>query len=103
MALNTHFCILTPDGAITPDTFVIADKQPEIILNGCLLVVHQPSGRQFTVHRSRLIPINDPASVSAENKRHICSKYGKVEGIVLDKVTCPHHSGVDCGLLETRG
>jgi len=99
---NVHFCILAPDGKLTLDTFVIADKQPENILEGCLLVVHQASGVQLTVHRTRLIPINAPNFAHLPRKHGVCSKCGKVEGIVLDKVTCPHHGGVNCGLLEAK-
>jgi hypothetical protein len=102
MKENTHFCILTPEGAITPDTFLIADRQPMNIMEGCLLVVHERTGRQMTVHGSRLIPVNDPTIASYEQKHLLCPKCGKVDGVMLDKVACPHHGGANCGLLASK-
>jgi hypothetical protein len=96
-----HFCLLTPDGAITPDTFRIAERQPTTILEGCVLVVHEASGRQMTVHRTRLIPISESQGGAYRPAHNACPKCGKVEGIVLDNVVCPHHGGANCGLLET--
>jgi hypothetical protein len=96
------FYILTPDGTIPPDTFVLVDQQPLTLMEGCLLVVHQPSGRQLTVHQTRLIPINDPIVKSLKHKHSVCPKCGKVEGIVLDNVHCPNHFGMHCGLLEAK-
>jgi hypothetical protein len=100
MTEKTRFHILTPEGAIPPDTFILADEQPKNILEGCLLVIHEATRRQLTVHRTRLIPVNDPAVASLKHKHSICSKCGKVEGIVLDNVPCPNHHGINCGLLE---
>ncbi len=102
MKEKIHFCLLTPEGTITPDTFIIADKQPRTILEGCLLIVHEASGRQMTVHRTRLIPIDTAESALFKPCAHACPKCGKVEGIVLDNVICPHHGGGNCGLLEIK-
>jgi hypothetical protein len=102
MTENTHYCVLTPEGAITADTFLIADKQPIDILEGCLLVVHQPSGKQLTVHRTRLIPLTNQNAAYSEHKLNVCHKCGKVEGVVLERVICPHHGGTDCGLLAPK-
>jgi hypothetical protein len=99
---TNHFHILTPEGTITWDTFVMADQQPETIMEDCLLVVHPPSGRQFTVHRTRLISATDPLVDSLEKKHAVCQKCGKVEGIALDRVTCPYQGGADCGLLGAK-
>ena len=96
------FYILTPEGVIPAETFVLADQQPKTILKDCLLVVHQASGRVLTIHRTRLIPINDPAIKFLMHKHSVCIKCGKVEGIVLDEVSRPNDSGHKCGLLETK-
>ncbi len=102
MSEKAQFHVLTPAGVVPPDIFVLANEQPKTILEGCVLVVHQASGRQLTVHGTRLIPINDPAITSLRQKHSVCLKCGKVEGIVLDKVACPHHGGANCGLLEPK-
>jgi hypothetical protein len=102
MTEKAHFRILTPEGVIPPDTFVVADEQPKNILADCLLVVHQASGRQLTVHRTRLIPVDDQAVASMKHNHSVCMKCGKVEGIVLDKVPCPNHFGTHCGLVEIK-
>jgi hypothetical protein len=102
MTEKAGFYILTPEGVIPPDTFVLVNHQPIKILEGCLLVIHEASGRQMTIHRTRLIPINDPAVASLKHKHSVCPKCGKVEGIVLDNVPCPNHHGINCGLIEAK-
>jgi len=100
MTEKARFHILTPEGVIPPDTFVLADEQSTNVLEECRLVLHEPSGRLLTVHRTRLIPVSDPAIKSIKHKRSVCLKCGHVEGVVLDMVHCPNHHGKNCGLLE---
>ena len=102
MTEKTRFHILTPEGTIPPDTFVLADEQPKKILDGCLLVIHEATLRQLSIHRTRLIPVNDPAVASLKHHHSACTKCGKVEGIVFDNVSCPHHFGINCGLMEIK-
>jgi hypothetical protein len=102
MTEQARFHILTPEGVVPLDTFVLADEQPVNVLDGCLLVVHEPSGRLLTVHRTRLIPVNEPDIKFMHFKHSACPKCGHVEGIMLDKVHCPNHHGVNCGLLEIK-
>ena len=87
---------------VPPDTFVLADQQPQRILEGCVLIVHEASHRQLTIHRTRLIPINDPALASLKHQHSVCPTCGKVAGVALDNVPCPNHYGVKCGLLEAK-
>jgi hypothetical protein len=102
MTEKPKFYILTPEGVVPPDTFVLAEVQPPKILEGCMLVVHEATHRQLTIHRTRLIPINDPAVASLKHKHSVCTKCGHVQGIVLDKVPCPNHHGINCGLIEAH-
>jgi len=103
MVEKARFCILTPDDVIPPDTFVLADKQPLTIKADCLLVVHEKSGRELTVHRTRLIPLEKLTGPKAEHQQpSVCLKCGKVQGIALDQVECPNRGGGPCGLLESK-
>ncbi len=95
-----RFRILTPDGLLSPESYLISAVQPPNIKSGCLLVVDQQSGRRITVHESRIFPAEaaaatalDPAAMS------VCLKCGRVEGVVEDQVTCPHHDDAACGLM----
>jgi hypothetical protein len=99
---KARYYILTAEGAIPPDVFVLADEQPKTIIEGCVLLVHEASGKQLSVHRTRIIPINDPTVASLKHQHSVCPTCGKVAGIVLDKVTCPYQGGSDCGLLESK-
>jgi hypothetical protein len=101
MTEKAKFYILTPEGVVPPDIFVLAEVQPAKIMEGCVLVVHETTQRQLTIHRTRLIPINDPAVASLKHKHSACPKCGHVQGITLDKVPCPNHHGINCGLLES--
>jgi hypothetical protein len=100
MTEKAKFYILTPEGVVPPDAFTLAEAQPAKILEGCILVVHEATQKQLTIHRTRLIPVNDSAVASLKHKHSVCTKCGHVQGIVLDTVPCPNHHGINCGLLE---
>lgn len=103
MVGQTQFRILTPDGLLSRETFALAPQQPGSILAGCVLVVHEPTGRLLTVHDTRLFPVKPASStmVIGESKR-VCLICGKVQGVVQDQVACPNDGG-PCGLLEPGG
>jgi len=104
MPERKRFRLLTPEGLVTYDTFVLADDQPRTIKADCLLVVHEASGRLSTVHRTRLIPVADSGiQTLGRQRKSPCLKCGKVEGVVGDQVVCPYHKGLGCGLLEAKG
>jgi hypothetical protein len=93
--------ILTPNGQLSYDTFVVLAEQPRTIKAGCVLVAQKRTGRLLSVHDSRLFPAESAAPVAAARKpRHVCLKCGRVEGVVEDLVTCPQHGGVACGMVE---
>jgi hypothetical protein len=101
MANQRQFRILTPDGLLSLDTYVLAAEQPRTIKAGCLLVVDARSGRAITVHDTRLFPVDavDSAMGVGLSKR-ACLKCGRVEGVIEDQVPCPEHDGGPCGLVE---
>jgi hypothetical protein len=98
MADQKRFRLILPGGLASLDTFVPADVQPHRIRAGCVLMMHEASGREIIVHASRLAPVDAEA---AEHHTHrVCLNCGKVEGIVEDGVVCLHDEGVACVLVE---
>jgi hypothetical protein len=103
MMEKAKFFILTAEGMVTLDTFILADPQPQNIKVGCVLVIHEESGRLLTVHQTRLIPFNNPAASFLKHQhKSVCLKCGRVEGIVLDQVDCPYKGQCSCGLIEAK-
>ena len=103
MSGKERFRLVTPDGLISHDTFVLVDQQPPAFRDECLLLAHSASGRRIAVHRSRVVGARDPEVRALEHRqRSVCLECGKVEGIVEDRVTCPHHDDAECGLLEAK-
>ena len=92
MTDQKRFRIIMPGGLTSLDTFVVADRQPDRIRAGCLLMTHERSGRQITIHVSRLAPL-DAVGLTSEG---VCLECGRVEGIVEDEVVCPHGCGTAC-------
>ncbi len=99
MTSQGRFRILTPDGLVSLDLFLLATRQPTGLKAGCVLVVNQESGGLLTVHRSRLIPALSGATADGQQKS-VCLKCGRVEGVVEEQIRCPFHHGVPCGLIE---
>jgi hypothetical protein len=101
MKNHQHYRIVTPDGRLSHDKFVIADQQPSTLQEDCLLMVDETDGRQVAVHDTRLFPpeaaghapFDDPAAC-------VCKECGKVEGLEGDQVACPYGSDVRCGMVE---
>lgn len=102
MTEQKRFRILSPDGLLSPESYLISAVQPPNIKSGCLLAVDQLSGRRITVHESRIFPAEasdaspvDSAAIS------VCLECGRVEGVVEDQITCPHNGDAACGLLAS--
>jgi hypothetical protein len=104
MAAKNHFRILSPDGSLSRDTFVIAPEQPESIMADCLLVIDEMTGRRMTVHETRLFPAecsSSPELATAPQSR--CLACGRVVGVVEDEVTCPLEPGeLPCVFLHAQ-
>jgi hypothetical protein len=90
-----HYRILTPEGRLSHETFVVAVQQPETLQEGCVLVVNDVDGAQLTTHRDRLF-----ATVEVGEHKKACLRCGKVLGVVEDEVQCPYDEGSSCDLLE---
>jgi hypothetical protein len=96
-----RFRVLTSDGLITYDTFVIADQQPAKIKAGCLMLVNESNGRSMTVHETRVIPLSAARRPTPKKgPRSVCLSCGRVEGVVEDQVRCPNHGDTPCTLIE---
>ena len=103
MSEKGRFRVLTPEGQISLETYVLAEEQPGAIKADCLLLVEQTSGRRITVHGTRLVPADAPLATNLDHKHtSVCMKCGRVEGIIEDQVTCPHDNNIACGLIETK-
>ena len=95
MADQKQYRILTPDGRLSHETFVVPSEQPATIQANCLLAVNDSDGTQLTVHRDRLFAI-----ANAGEAKKACLKCGRVMGVVEDQVKCPYDEGEPCDLLE---
>ena len=96
-----RFRILTPDGFLSHDTFVLPANQPRNIPVGCVRVVHEQSGTMLTVHDSRLFPAGTTESALLVQKpMTVCLKCGHVTGVAGDEVSCPTSSDGTCGMLH---
>ena len=96
-----RFRILTPDGHLSHDTFVLPANQPRNISAGCVRVMHEQSGTMLTVHDSRLFPAGATESAPfAQKPMSACLKCGRVTGVIEDRVTCPEHGNAACWMVE---
>ena len=89
MTSQERFRVILPGGLTSLDTFVVASPQPSRIRAGCLLMTHEYSGRQITVHATRLAPVE----VAGQPSERVCPNCGKVQGVVEDEVACPYEGG----------
>jgi hypothetical protein len=100
MSGQRRFRILTPDGFLSRDTFVLPANQPRDIPVGCVRVIHEQSGTMLTVHDTRLFPASaTESSQFAQKPTSVCLKCGRVTGVAEDQVECPNHKNGTCGLL----
>jgi hypothetical protein len=101
MVANRRFRILTPDGLLSPDTFLLPAEQPHTISEGCVLVIDERSGILLTVHQTRLFPAETAPFLPVVDKANSpCLRCGRVRGVVEDQVACPEHGGAACGMVE---
>ncbi len=95
MADQKEYRVLTPDGHLSHETFVVACEQPKTIQADCVVVVNVDDGAQLTVHRDRLFLTAD-----AGERKRACLRCGQVLGVAEDQVHCPYDEGNPCELLE---
>src|SRR5664279_1224793 len=96
MADQKQYRILTPDGRLSHDTFVVASEQPDTLQEGCVLVVNDRDGEQLTIHRDRLF-----STANAGEEKRVCHTCGHVLGVVEDQVLCPFDDRESCELVES--
>jgi hypothetical protein len=94
MVDQEHYRILTPDGRLSHDTFVVAAEQPRTTPNACLIVINDNDGTRLTVHRDRLF-----LTAEAGEPKRACLRCGHVLGIAEDQVHCPYDQANPCELL----
>jgi hypothetical protein len=100
MNYHQRFRILTPGGRLSRDLFIVADDQPRTLKPDCLVVVHEPSGRQITVHDTRLFPADSSDTKPFSRRMDVCVKCGRVARVPQEQVPCPYGGDVPCSLLE---
>jgi hypothetical protein len=99
MTHETHFRLVLPGGLASLDTFVPVSPQPHRIRAGCVLMIHEPSGRELTVHTSRLLPVEVEIEAAEHDAHRVCLTCGKVEGVVEDEVVCPNEASGVCTMV----
>ena len=87
MADKRLYRVLTPDGQLSHDSFVLASEQPDVIQNGCVLVVNERDGTQLTIHRDRLFSI-----AKVGERKQACLRCGQ----------CWESSRIRCNAPTTR-
>jgi hypothetical protein len=99
-----RFRVLTVEGLLSYDVFVIAEQQPSNLTPGDVLIFNENTYTALTVSRQRLVPLGTPGYTVAGRHapRIACHKCGKVEGVQDDGVHCPVHHGIECGMGEVK-
>ena len=95
MTDQKQYRILTPDGRLSHDTFVVASEQPATIQEGYVLVVNDRDGEQLTIHRDRLF-----LTANVGEPKKACPTCGHVLGVVEDQVLCPYDDRESGELVE---
>ena len=104
MVGNSRYRILTPEGSLSDDAFVIAPEQPEKIKTDCLLVIDETTGRRMTVHGTRLFPAECSGSSDlGTGPRSRCLGCGRVSRVIEDEVVCLlHEDEAACVFVQSQ-
>jgi hypothetical protein len=105
VSTRPRFRILTLEGLLSYDVFVMAEEQPVNLMPGHVLIFNENTYAPLTVSQQRLVPLGTAGYTVAgpHAPRIACHKCGKVEGVQDDGVHCPYHHGIECGLGEVGG
>ena len=102
MKNHQRYRIVTPDGRLSRDTFVIADQQPAT-LPGRLSAAYRRI-RRTAGCGSRHAPVSagggGPCRRLTTRPACVCKECGKVDGMEGDGVKCPYGGSPRCGLVE---
>jgi hypothetical protein len=101
---RSRFRILTLEGLLTYDVFVLAEQQPLNLMPGHVLIFNENTYAPLTVSQQRLVPLGaEGYKVAGPHAPRIaCHKCGKVEGVHDDGVHCPYHHGIQCGIVDVK-
>ena len=98
MTCQRRFRILTPEGMLSGDTFVLPPRQPPNLKAGCTMLIHERSGTLLTVRDTRLFPAEAAGAIPvADEPKSACLK---IQGEIEDRVSCPDHDGGQCGMMK---
>ena len=104
MSCQRRFRILTPNGMLSGDTFVLPPEQPRNRKAGCTLVIHERTGSPLTVHDTRLFPAEAAGAlpiVDAPNS--VSLNYDRVRRVIEVRLNRPDHDGSSRGMVEPNG
>ena len=94
MTAQRHFRILTPEGKLSADTFVLPPEQPRNIKAGCTLLIHQRSGTRVTVRDARLFPAEAAVKIPmADVPISACLRYDRLQGVIEVQLSCRDPGG----------
>jgi hypothetical protein len=98
-----YFRVLTPDGHLSQERFVLPPGQPSALPPGCVVVVHAETGTPLMVHDTRLFPAESAHVIPMpSHPEGSCRKCGRVLGIAQDGVACPVQAGGECGMTTAN-
>ena len=83
MTCQRRFRILTPEGMLSGDTFVLPPRQPPNLKAGCTMLIHERSGTLLTVRDTRLFPAEAAGVIPvADVPKSACLKIqGEIEDL----------------------
>ena len=97
-----RFRIVTVEGLLSHDTFVIAAEHAAPAKTGCLVVINERNGAGDRASRP-------PGAFGARGSADSLSRepdglpeMRARQGVVQDHVSCPYHGDIPCGLLEAQ-
>jgi hypothetical protein len=85
MTVQRRFRILTPEGKLSDDTFVLPPEQPRNIKAGCTLLIHERSGTRVTICDARLFPAEAAVEIPVVDVPiSACWRYDRLQGVIED-------------------
>ncbi len=94
MTGQRRFRILTPEGKLSGDTFVLPPEQPRNIKAGCTLLIHERSGTRVTMCDARLFPAEAAVEIPiADAAISACLTYDRLQGVIQVRLSCRDRGG----------
>jgi hypothetical protein len=103
MSCQRLFRVLTPEGTLSDDTFVLPPEQPRNLKRGCTLVIHQRSGTLLAVRDTRLFPAEAVASFpELDAPKTVRLNYDRAKRVIELRLSCPDLEGGAHRTVETN-